>query len=129
MQRGIKKPDRGRQSLQLAEDSSEVLALVGKQLGKCPATILLVVCKDHLTHGIDAITLKKHMLRPAEAHSLCAESKSAPCLLRGIRICPDLELGKFRAPVHQALEVTKLPGLPSIGIAMNQSCNDLRRHG
>ena len=56
VQRRVKEADRCRTAFESPEDSLEVFPLVRQQLGECLAAIVEVLCKDHFTHRVDAIT-------------------------------------------------------------------------
>ena len=127
MKRWVKKTDRRRQSLERLKDSCEVFSLVRKQLAECCATIFLRGGEDHLTHGVDAVTFKEHVLCAGESDALCAESDRVFGLLWIVGIGADLELGCLGAPVHELLEAFQFLGCECSLITLEDSSDDFGR--
>ena len=87
MKRWIKKTNRGGQTFQSFEDANEIVALVRKEFGQSPRPFIFRTSKNHLSHGVNAIAFKEHMLCAAEPDAFRTECDCVCNLLGGIRVC------------------------------------------
>ena len=114
VQVGIKQTDVDGQSVHSLQDSVEVLGLVGEQLGKCLLTTLLVLSQDHLTHSLDLLTLKEHVLGTAKTDTNGTECAGYLSIVRSIGVGAYNQTCVLVAQVHQLSEVAA--DLGSLGL-------------
>ena len=125
VERRIEEADRGGVAFERLEDAGEVLALIGQELREGRAAALGVRGEDHLAHGVDAISLEEHVLGAGEADAGGAESQRGLGLLGIVGIRANAELGDFRAPIHELLEVFDLLGFQGRLVAVDETGDDL----
>ena len=114
----IEQTDVDGQSVHSLQDSVEVLGLVGEQLGKSLLATLLVLSKDHLTHSLDLLTLKEHMLGTAQTDTYGTECAGNLSIVRGVGVGAYNQTGIFVAEIHQLSKVTA--NLGSLGLNLTQ---------
>src|SRR5687768_13230825 len=76
-------PNSDRQLSHDFQDCFKILLLHGQKLSQCPSASGFIIRQDHLAHGLNPITLKKHVLGSAQADTFSSES---PRNLRLIRL-------------------------------------------
>ena len=126
VQRRIQEANRCRVSLERAEDSCEVVALVRQQLRQCRLPFVERLGKDHLAHRIDAVAFEEHVLGSRQADADRAKSNGVGRLFGRIRIGPDRHPRGIRAPLHQLLKALELLGLLGRFVTVDQPGDDLR---
>ena len=79
--------------------------LIRHDLRQSLLAVVGVVRNNHLTHCLNALALKEHVLCTAEADALCAKFASLMRIARGIRIGANLQLAVLVRPAHEYAEV------------------------
>ena len=82
--------------------------------------------QDHFAHGVDPITLEKHVFSPAKTNAAGAERHRIFHLLWRIGVGPHTHAGDFGAPIHQPIEIAIGLRLLRDLVAMEQPLNDFR---
>src|SRR5437016_6013261 len=98
VQRRIEEANRRREAPQFLEDADEVCLLVREQFGQRRLPIFGLVRQNHLSHGVNAITLKEHVLGAGQTNPGGAESHRIGGLLWSVSISPHLQTSYLRAP-------------------------------
>ena len=101
MQRRVQGADGRRESFESAENSREVVALIGQKNGQGLFSIFQIVGEDHFAHGVDPIALEEHVLSAAQADAHRAKGQSVGRLFGGIGVGAHVHAGGFIAPLHQ----------------------------
>ena len=101
----VEQADGDRAALHGLIDSLKVGLLDRLELGQRPFALLGRLGDDHLTHGLDAVSLEEHMLGTAQADALCAEGGCLLRVVRGVGVRADLQTAELVGPAHQAVEI------------------------
>ena len=101
----IEQTDGDRAALHGLVDGLKVSLLDRLELGQRLFALLRGLGDDHLAHGLDAVSLKEHMLGTAQADALGAEGGSLLGVVRGVGVGADLQLAELVGPAHQTVEI------------------------
>ena len=93
---------------------AKISVLHGLQLGKGPLPLLHGLGHNHLPDGGDALGIKEHVLRAAQADALGAEVLGLPGVLGGVGVGADLQGAELVRPVHDPLELAGDLGLGGV---------------
>ena len=119
MQRRIERADHHRESVHGLEQSGEILALHGQQLGERLAAGLFVARQNHGLHVLDAILGEEHVLGAAQADALGAEPAGRLGIARNIGIGAHAEACRgTRRPSSMKLARTPEEGSASSVLAL-----------
>ncbi|SRR5690554_710478 len=105
MQRRIEETDGHRQAFHRFENADKVIALVGKDFRQCLFPALFVASKDHLTHSVNAVTLKEHVLSTGQTNTLSAKVQSGLGVLGCVCVGSDSQCSILIGPGHERSEV------------------------
>ena len=129
MQRRIEQTNVYRMTVHSLQDAIEVLLLIRKKLGERLLATFLRTRKNHLTHGLDLLILKEHMLSTAQTDTYCTKVTCHLCIMRRISIGTNYQLGIFIAKVHQLSKVAC--HLCRLGLhlpVINLTCRTIQRN-
>ena len=114
VERRIQQADGDRPAHHGLVDLLKVLLLHGLQLGQGPLPLLHGLGHDHLPDGGNALGIKEHVLRAAQADALRAEVLGLPGVLGGVGVGADLQGAELVRPVHNPLKLAGDLGLGGV---------------
>ena len=129
MKRGIQEADRGREALERLEDSSEISALVGQDLGERLLSACLGVSENHLTDCINTIAFEEHVFCACQPDASGSKSDCVCSLLGSVGVGANRQARGLRTPLHELLEVLELLCLLSFFIVADGAGDDLAGGG
>jgi len=106
VERRVEEADGAGETLHLGEDTNEVIALEGKDLGEGSLATGFVVGENHLTDGVDLVSFEEHVLSTAEADTFSTEVEGGLGVAGGISVGTDTEALELLAPLEDGFEVT-----------------------
>ena len=107
VKRRIEQTDVDRHAVHALQDAIEILLLQGQKLGQSHLTASLVVGKDHLSHGLDLISIEEHMLGAAQADAHCTKPLCHLGIVRSVGIGAHHHAGVFVTEVHELGEIAR----------------------
>ena len=91
----VEQTNRGRSSIERFENADEIPLLIWQQFRQRFLPIVRFARQNHFAHGVDAITLEKHVLGPAKTNAASAERNGIFYLLWRISVSPNSHAGDF----------------------------------
>ncbi len=107
VQRRIEEADRDGEPFKRLVNALKIALLHRLKLFKRMLALLRGGGEYHLANRGDAVALKEHMLRAAEAYALRPKLARTARIGRRVGICANLEHAVFIGPGHHALEFTR----------------------
>ena len=101
VQGGVNEADDHGQTVHGAEQAFKVVALEGEQFFDSFVLLHAVLRHNHLLHGRQALRLKEHMLRAAEANALRSIFTGAGGVVRVVCVGPHAQGAEFVGPTEQ----------------------------
>mmetsp|Transcript_33123 Transcript_33123/g.38543 ORF Transcript_33123/g.38543 Transcript_33123/m.38543 type:complete len:414 (+) Transcript_33123:1074-2315(+) len=118
VQRGVEQANRNRSLTHDLEDANEVTFL--QRFNKCKGllTTSSIGGKNHLAHGVDALTLEEHVLCAAETNTICSKVEGRLGILGDVSIGTHAKALKILAPRENRAELTLERGLTKRDLAL-----------
>ena len=106
MQRRIEQTDVNWHTVHTLQDTIEILLLIRQELIKSLLTLLCAVCENHLTHSLNLLVLKEHVLCTTKTNTNSTKVTCYLCIVWSICVGTNNQLTILLTKIHQLSEVT-----------------------
>src|SRR5262245_4274608 len=108
MQRWVEQTNCDRQSGHRPQNTDKIALLHGDNLTECANTAGGVFGENHLTHGVDTISLEEHMLGATQADAFSPKRACDRGIVRRVGICAHPQPTETIRPAHECFELRSI---------------------